>query len=76
MIDPIERGFSITPSDTVDLEHNTRALYVGVSGDVALITVSGDQFTLVGLTAGIFHPLRVRRILSTGTTATSIFGCY
>lgn len=76
MTDPIENGFSITPSDTVDLTHPTRGIYVGASGNLKVILVSGDTITFVGLSSGTIHPIRVRRVFSTGTTATSILGLY
>jgi hypothetical protein len=31
---------------------------------------------LVGLAAGVFHPVRAVRVLATGTTATSLVGVY
>lgn len=73
---PAEHAFAITPADGSDLANTTRGLYVGVSGDVALITAGGDTVTLVGLAAGIIHPIRAARVKSTGTTATSIVGVY
>lgn len=76
LIDPAERGFSITPNDSADLTVTTRGLYVGVSGDVKVDLVSGDTVTLVALAAGVIHPLRVRRVYSTGTAATDIIGVY
>ena len=72
---PITRGFAVTPNDSTDLAVSTRGLYVGVSGDVKVDFVdSGDAITLVGLAAGVWHPLRVTRVYSTDTTATSIVG--
>ncbi|MEZ4684194.1 MAG: hypothetical protein R2932_59285 [Caldilineaceae bacterium] len=73
---PAENAFSITPSDGSDLANTTRGLYVGVSGDVAVITAGGDTVTFVGLAAGIIHPIRAARVKSTGTTATDIVGVY
>lgn len=73
---PIENLFDITPNDSVDLTIATRGLYVGVTGNVKVTTVRGDTVTLVGLASGIFHPIRVARVHSTGTTATSIVGAF
>ena len=66
--------FAVTPSDTNDLLVLTRGLYVGVSGDVKVTCMAGNVTTLVGLAAGVFHPIRVRRVWATGTTATNIVG--
>lgn len=65
---------AVTPSDSADLPGAlSRGLYVGTSGDVALIPAEGESpVTLVGLAAGLWHPISARRILATGTTATGI----
>jgi len=68
---------AITPNDSTDLTTPTRGLYVGASGDVSVILVGDtNPVTLVGLAAGIVHPLRVRRVRSTSTSATSIVGVW
>ena len=67
---------AITPSDSADLNYLTRGLYVGVSGDVAVVMADGKSVTFVSLAAGIIHPLSVQRVDSTNTTATSIVGVY
>ena len=65
---------AVTPSDSVDLPGAApRALYTGSGGDVAVIPWNGAaSVVLVGLAAGAWHPLSVRRVLVTGTTATDI----
>lgn len=67
-------AFSITPDDTRDLSRPTRALMVRAGGDVALITLGGDQITLPGLLPGAQYAIRARRILSTNTTALGLVG--
>lgn len=68
-------AFSITPDDNTDLAGGpTRGLYVGVTGNVACIMSGGTTVTMVGLAAGVWHPIQAQRVLSTGTTATSILG--
>ena len=69
---PAERAESIAPSDTTDLPRATRALYVGESGDVALRMVSGASVTFTGMQGGMIYPLRVARVLATGTTAAGL----
>lgn len=73
---PARRGFSITTSDTTDLTAETRAIYVGAAGDLALILSSGDAVTLAGVAGGSILPLRVTRVKATGTTATQLVGLY
>ena len=67
---------AIVPADGSDLAIATRGLYVGVAGDVACHMVNGDIVTFVALAAGVVHPLSVRRVLESGTTATDIVGVY
>ena len=47
-------------------------LYVGGAGDLAVVTSSGSEVTLVGVLAGSFIPVQVLRVESTNTTATNI----
>lgn len=68
-IAPIEKAFN--PS----LNQNfppSRGLYVGVSGDITVTLVSGQAITLVGLAAGIIHPIRIIQVSSAGLTAQNI----
>ena len=51
-------------------------IYVGVTGDIAVETVSGDQATFVGVVGGSFLPIMVSKVLATGTTATSILAIW
>lgn len=69
---PVYNAAAVTPHDTNELSFLTRGIYVGVSGNVALVTASGDAITLVGLAAGVIHPIRAKIIKITDTTATSI----
>lgn len=73
---PATRAFAISPGDGADLTNITRALYAGVTGDIKVTMEGGDVVLLVGFPAGMPIPLRVRRVWSTSTTATSIVGFY
>jgi hypothetical protein len=72
---PAEHAEMATPSDTADLVPLPRALYVGVGGDIAIQTLNGTTVPFVGF-AGGFFPVRVKRLLATGTTAASIIALY
>lgn len=74
---PAANAVAVTPHDTNELAVYSRGLYVGVSGNVAVI-LAGDSsaVTFVGLAAGIIHPIRAKVVKSTGTTATSIVAVY
>ena len=75
-ISPATRAFAITSSDTADLAVNTRGLYVGGAGNVKVDTLGGDTVTFTGLASGVIHPISVKRVYSTLTTATTIIGVY
>lgn len=49
-----------------------RWLYVGVAGDVSYVKWDGTTQVLVGLAAGVWHPIFSLMINSAGTTATSL----
>ena len=77
---PCRRWSAIVPSDSTDLAELPKAVYVGGGGDLTMIGVdapaeaSGVAWSNVP-SASIL-PVRPRRVLATGTTATLIVGCY
>ncbi len=73
---PASNAFSITPNNDSDLPAVTRALYVGVSGDLAVTMQSGETITLTNVMAGTLLPLRLARVTATGTTAQNLVGLY
>lgn len=62
--------FPVTPNDSTDLSVEARALVITVSGDIHVQTPNGTERTCT-VPAGVF-PGRVKRVYSTGTTATGI----
>ena len=67
---PFESAKAVTKSDTVDVPGGMcRALYVGVTGDVTVITASGDIATFVAVPAGFILPGYVTRVKLGGTSA-------
>jgi hypothetical protein len=76
VVAPARRGFAITTNDATDLAAETRAIYVGVAGDLVAVLSSGDEVTFAGLAGGTLLPVRVRRVKATGTTATQLVGLY
>lgn len=72
----IRDALSVVPSDTVDLSKGvSRGLYIGGTGNIAVILSSGTQITLNSIPVG-FTNLSVSRVLSTGTSATNIVALY
>lgn len=66
-------AFSISPSNN-DLPQVTRALYVGNGGNVRVELVSGTQVSFNAMQTGMLYPLRIRKVLNGGTTATGLVG--
>ena len=54
----------------------TRAVYIGGHGNLSFINHEGNSVTLTGCVAGTYLPIQVKRINSTGTTATNIVAFY
>ncbi len=67
-------GVARTLDPTLDVQYGEkmRWLYVGVTGDVSYVKWDGTTQVLVGLAAGVFHPIYSLQINSVGTSATSI----
>ncbi|MCP1134332.1 hypothetical protein NKT34_13590 [Paenibacillus polysaccharolyticus] len=81
MDDVLTGGIEVTPSNTVNLTFpngttSSKAIYLDVSGNVSAVMEDGNSLTFTGLAAGVFHRMSVRRINSTGTTATGIKAMY
>lgn len=73
---PIDRLAPVTPSDIDDLPNGlTRGLFVGVPGVLTVFDRHGGMAELVS-GAGQYHPVRVKRVLATGTTASGIVALY
>ncbi|KAA0700020.1 hypothetical protein DTW90_07180 [Neorhizobium sp. P12A] len=69
---PAISGFPVAPNDASDLQETTRGLYIGTGGDLAVFMLAGDSLLLKQVPQGIVLPLRVTRVLQTGTTAADI----
>lgn len=66
------RAVAVTPSDSVNLVKTAhKGLYVGGTGNVSVLTLDGQTVTFTAVPIGFF-PVAVKRVNSTGTTATNI----
>jgi hypothetical protein len=75
IIDPSGDPFAAVLSDTVDFDRIAKALYVGAGGNITLLAEDSDTaVTFSAVPSGYILPVRVRRILVTGTTASNIIG--
>ena len=74
---PATSAVAVSPNDGVDLAEVSRALYIGVTGNVTVdMYGTGTSVAFVGLPAGTVIPIRVSRVYATGTTAGSIVSLY
>lgn len=65
---------SVTPDDNNDLAVPSRGILVSVAGTIAVTDINGNDVTLTAtqIVAGTIYPLQIKRIKSTGTSATGI----
>jgi len=72
-----DTAIAITPNDSIDIAM-TKSLYVGSAGAlvVRLIGAPTTNVTFGAVPAGTTLPIRVVRVLNTGTAASSIVGLY
>lgn len=68
---PFTQAVAVTRSDTVDLAHPSRALYIGTSGTLR-VDIGGVTVNFAAVTAGDIIPMVVTRVHLTGTSATGI----
>jgi len=78
---PVARAEEITPADS-NLDEFTRSLYIGTSGNVAVIMAEEHLeggttvITYKNVPAGTILPYRVSQVRSTGTTAADIVALF
>lgn len=72
---PATRAAAVTPNDSTDLATDARALYIGTTGNVSVITAGGDTVTFTAVPVGLL-PVSVSRVRSTGTTASNILALW
>lgn len=66
----------VAPTDDADLPGGpARGLFVGGAGDVVVHDGRGVE-VVIASQASQYHPVRIRRVLQTGTTATAILALY
>lgn len=70
---PADEAESVTPSDGMTMEE-TRALYVGVGGNVTVVMAGpeANTVTFIGVPTGAVLPVSVTSVRATSTTASSI----
>ena len=67
---------AVTPHDSTNFAEGTaKALYVGTSGNITLITAAGKTALFANVPIGFF-PVQCSRVNATGTAATDILALY
>jgi hypothetical protein len=61
-----------TPYGSGGINEFARWLYIGVTGNVSYVKWDGTSQTVVGLAAGVWHPIYSTMVNTSGTTATSL----
>lgn len=77
--DPSDKAVAVTPNDSTSLLVNgqaPRALYVGSTGNVNVELGDGGTVIFAGCPAGLILPVRVHKVYSSSTTASSIVAIY
>lgn len=72
--EPASNAVAVTLDASIP--NTTRGLYVGAAGNVAVTMAAGQSVTFVGVQAGTVLPIRVSRVLSSGTTASNLLALY
>ncbi|MCM3444387.1 spike base protein, RCAP_Rcc01079 family [Metabacillus halosaccharovorans] len=73
----VNDAITVTPSDSSNLSKGiSKGFYLGASGNVKVDLASGTTITLNSLAAGVIHPIAVKKVHATGTTATGIVAVY
>lgn len=76
VIDPSQGVVDIDTEkdDAEDLSKVVRSIFVGVAGDVVVVALDGSEATFTVPAGCYIGSLRVKRVKSTGTTASGLVG--
>lgn len=66
--------FAVTPSDETNLAQTPRAIWVGTQGNLSVEMMDGSSGVFENASGWL--PIRPRKVLATGTTATGIAAVY
>jgi hypothetical protein len=76
MSQPYRSALSVTPSDTTVFSPETRGIYVGTTGDLAVKVQDGTSVLFKAVPAGALLPISVVQVLDTDTTASTILALF
>lgn len=70
--DTVNDSYTVVPSDTADLPNGASDKISCAVAGVVKVTYANGIIDTVGISAGSWHKMNVRRVWATGTTATGI----
>lgn len=75
---PADGAELVTPSDSNELTYVSRGISFAGAGTLTVVMNDNTTITIPSgaLSAGVIHPIRVKQVKSTGTTATGIVSFY
>lgn len=73
---PCPNAVAVTPSDTAYLPAVTRKVYVGTGGALAVVMRGGGVVTWANVPSGTQLDIQIKRVMATGTTASSIVAAW
>lgn len=68
---PAFHAAAITPHNSTNLDTVARAIYVGTTGNIVIVTPNDEVVTFTSVPVGIL-PVMAKRINSTSTTASNL----
>lgn len=63
---------AVTPHDTNELTFVSKALFIGVGGNISIIAADDTDAVVISVLANTILPIRARIVKSAGTTASGI----
>jgi hypothetical protein len=70
-----DNAIAVTASDTVDDPGGPFAgFYTGSGGTIRVLTIKNGDVTFANLVAGVVMTVAIRRVFSSTTSATGVFG--
>lgn len=74
-LQPPTHAVTVNPSDTDELPHVTKAIYVGSAGDVQVTTYGYETVVFHNMQPG-WYPIKIRQIWSSNTHASNIIAAW
>jgi len=73
---PADNAEAIIPHASTNMTNFCRAIYVGVAGNVEVVTINDQVVIFVGAVAGSIIPIQAKRVNAAGTSATNLIALW